>query len=145
LHLLQVSSSYMNPQPAHATSTGKVMLAFAHPSVVQAILSKGLPARTGKTITRPEAFLEELDAIRERSYATNIGELEEGMCAIGAPIRDGKGQVIAAISLGGPVVRVSAERIPEIAQAVIETGNRISQDLGWKPSVARGALSGLGI
>ncbi len=131
-YLLHLSADYITPLPPHCTSTGKVLLAYSTLPVVQSILAKGLVAKTSKTITDPAMLLKELETVRERGYATNLEELEEGLHAVGAPIHDRTGKVIAALSTGGPAVRVSLERLPAIAQAVMETANRISDELGWK-------------
>jgi len=141
-YLLQVTADYIAPMPSHCTSTGKVLLAYSPVPLAQSVLAKGLIAKTSKTISDPALLLKELEEVRQRGYATNLGELEEGLHAVGAPIRDRTGQVIAALSMGGPAVRISPEKLPAIAQAVRETADRISQDLGWKMgSIAADVLS----
>jgi len=131
-YLLQVTADYITPMPPHCTSTGKALLAYSPAPVVQSVLAKGLVAKTSRTITDPAMLLKELEETRQRGYATNLGELEEGLHAVGAAVRDRTGQVIAALSMGGPAVRISPQKLPAIAQAVRETADRISQDLGWK-------------
>lgn len=131
-YLLQVTADYITPMPPYCTSTGKVLLAYSSASLVESVLAKGLVAKTSRTITDPALLLQELEATRQRGYATNLGELEEGLHAVSAPVRDRTGRVIAALSMGGPAVRISPEKLPAIAQAVMETADCISQDLGWK-------------
>jgi DNA-binding IclR family transcriptional regulator len=59
------------------------------------------------------------------------GELEAGFTAVGAPVRNFAGEVVAAISVGGPSLRLPAERLPEVAHLVMASAERISQQLGY--------------
>jgi DNA-binding IclR family transcriptional regulator len=131
-HLVGTAQSIGTRWPAHATSTGKVLLAHAPASA----LPRALPQLTGKTITKPEALRRELAHIRERGYATAVEELELGFTAVGAPVRNQEGEVVAAISLGGPSARLTASRIEEIVGLVREAAERISQRLGYRESDA---------
>jgi IclR family KDG regulon transcriptional repressor len=141
-YLLQVTADYITPMPPHCTSTGKVLLAYSPAPLVQSVLAKGLVAKTRTTITDGAMLLKELEETRQHGYATNLGELEDGLHAVGAPVRDRTGQVIAALSMGGPAARISPEKLPAIAQAVIEAADLISHDLGWKTgSIAANALA----
>ena len=119
------------PLPPHCTSSGKVMLADVEKPRLDHILSRELEACTSKTITDPEALLQELDLIRTQGYATNLEELEDDLVAVGAPIRNVKGQVIAALSAGGPLRRIGLERVPELAESVTQAAQDISIDLGY--------------
>lgn len=112
--------------PAHCTASGKVLLAFLPPEVVEPILNGSLVAYTEKTITLPDRLREELKAVRQRGYAIADEEFEVGIWAISAPIRDLGGKVIAAMSIPFPTNRLKPERIPEIAQVLVETANAVS-------------------
>jgi DNA-binding IclR family transcriptional regulator len=114
--------------PAHCTASGKVLLAFLPPEDVEPVLSAPLEAHTKKTITSPHRLREELEAIRERGYAIADEELEVGIWAISAPIRDIDRKVIAAMSLPVPSNRLDRERIPEITQALLEATSAVSAD-----------------
>jgi IclR family acetate operon transcriptional repressor len=120
--------------PVHATSTGKVLLAYLPDERRQAILKKPLLRLTDKTITDPKVLEEELKAVRRTGYAVATEELEAGYTAVGAALRDHDGRVIAALSLGGPTTRMTPERIPEVASQVTESANRISAWLGFQPT-----------
>jgi DNA-binding IclR family transcriptional regulator len=130
---LATGTHHDRPLPPHCTSTGKVMLAYVAKPRLDQILSRQLEAFTSKTITDPEALLQELDRIRAQGYATNLEELEDDLVAVGAPIRNVRGQVIAAISVGGPMKRIGPERVPKIAESVIQAAQGISADLGYDP------------
>jgi DNA-binding IclR family transcriptional regulator len=112
--------------PAHCTASGKVLLAFLPTEVVEPVLNAPLAVYTEKTITSADQLREELEVVRQRGYALADEELEVGLTAISAPIRDIHGDVIAAMSIPFPKNRLRPERIPEIAQTLIEAANAIS-------------------
>lgn len=116
--------------PAHATSTGKVLLAHrsnghAHPH------QRSLPAFTARTIVDAAALGRELARVRRRGYAVSTEELENGFVAVGAPVHAADGTVVAAISVGGPRTRLTAPRITEGARLVRAAAARISRTLGY--------------
>jgi DNA-binding IclR family transcriptional regulator len=124
--------------PAHATSTGKALLAFLPPAQAQQALGGGrLPASTPKTLTGREALKAEFARIAERGYATAVEELEENFVAVGAPVFDHEGRVAGAISLGGPLARFTPDRIPHLAGLLVEAAGNISRRLGHKGGVKR--------
>jgi IclR family KDG regulon transcriptional repressor len=112
--------------PAHCTASGKVLLAFLPPEVVEPILNGPLAVYTEKTITSADRLREELKVIRQRGYAISNEEFEVGIWAISAPIRDIGGNVIAALSIPCPTNRLREERIPEMAEALLEAANVVS-------------------
>ncbi len=115
--------------PAHASGTGKVLLAFSEdPSRWETL---PLTPVTPHTIVTREALSEALHQIRRRGYGTNLEELELGYVAVAAPVRDRDGRAIAAISIGGSAHRVTEEAIPGLAEMVCQATARISQRLGF--------------
>ena len=117
--------------PLHCVSTGKVLLAYLPEEEIERILAKGLSRRTDKTITDPGRLRKELVKIRQQGYATGLEELEEGLNAVAAPVRNHDGKVIAAVSVSGPSYRVSLENIPKLAKLTIRTAEEISRRLGF--------------
>jgi IclR family acetate operon transcriptional repressor len=113
--------------PLHCTSNGKVLLANL-PEREWRILP--LERRTPRTITDPALLLGQLRRARARGYAYTIEELEVGLNAVAAPVRGPSGEVVAAVSVAGPAYRVTKERIPELARAVVEAGAEISRRMG---------------
>jgi len=111
--------------PAHATSTGKVLLAEG-----AAPLTARLQRFTRHTITTGEQLRRELELVRERGYATAYEELVEGFVAVGAAVRNHEGQVIAAMSVGGPTVRMTRSRLPQLGRLVREAAERVTKRLG---------------
>jgi IclR family KDG regulon transcriptional repressor len=125
-HALTVAARVGRHLPVHCTASGRVLLAFLPPEVVEPILSAPLPAYTEKTITSPARLREELEATRQRGYGLDDEEFEVGIRAVSVPIRDIDGNLIAAMSMLGPSNRLTPERIPEIADALVETANAVS-------------------
>jgi DNA-binding IclR family transcriptional regulator len=117
--------------PAHATSTGKVLLAAARDADPKGFsLKSGLPRLTPKTIRTATALKAELERVSRRGYATAVEELESGYVAVAAPVRDLSGRVVAAVSVGGPSARFTIVRVRELVPQVREAARRISQKLG---------------
>jgi DNA-binding IclR family transcriptional regulator len=125
-HSLTIAARVGRYLPAHCTASGKVLLAFLPPEVVEPLLNGALTAHTEKTITSPDRLREELNAVRQRGYAVADEELEVGIWAMSAPIRDIDGNVIAAMSIPFPINRLQPERVPEIARALMEAANAVS-------------------
>lgn len=122
--------------PAHATSTGKVLLAHLDPSRLETLLREPLAAPTPRTVTSTRSLRRELDASRQRGWALSDGELEAGYVAIGAPVRGADGEVVAALSLGGPERRLAASRHPGLARRVCAAARGVSERLGFRSSHA---------
>ena len=119
--------------PAHCCSEGKALLAFEPSATVESVIAAGLPARTPKTIVKPQRLRDELAQVRGRGYALDDEELEIGLRSAAAPIRDHRGDVIAAVSVAGPVQRVDRKTLHRYGEEAMATGNAISQRLGWRP------------
>lgn len=87
----------------HNSATGKAILSEYPQERVKEIIDQwGLPATTDQTITDEDTLFAELDAIRERGYSINEGELVEGFHAIGAVVTDASDTVVGAVFIGGP-------------------------------------------
>jgi DNA-binding IclR family transcriptional regulator len=117
--------------PLHATSDGKVLLAFLSAAEILEHLAPPLERFTGQTVTDLPEFARLLAQVRERGYATAVDELEDGLTAVAAPVRNADGTVVASISASGPSFRIPAGRIPEIAGSVQIAADEVSRRLGW--------------
>lgn len=131
--------------PAHATSTGKVLLAAEGVEEGRGAGSRHLPAgrlaRLGpNTITSRTALARELEKVRRDGYAVGLEELEPGFVAIGAPVRNAHGRTVAAVSVGGPKARLGGARVRMVAARVRRAADRISQRLG-APQAAAGNMT----
>jgi DNA-binding IclR family transcriptional regulator len=123
--------------PLHATSSGKVLLAWADADTLAAVLKAGLERRTPATITDPAALRAELDRIRERGWACAVEELETGLNTVAAPIRDAGGSVVAALSASGPSYRLGTDSFPEMAKKLQAGAGEISSQLGYYRTVTK--------
>jgi DNA-binding IclR family transcriptional regulator len=114
----------------HATSSGKVLLAFADETLRKSVLSEPLERHTERTVTDPAELRRQLDDAARLGWAATNEELEVGLTAIAAPIRDGSGKVIAAVSVSGPSYRLTAESFKDVAPRLIAGAAEISTRLG---------------
>lgn len=117
--------------PLHATSNGKVLLSGLDDDQLARTLGPDLPAYTDATVTDPDVLRKQLVEVRERGYSTAVDELEVGLTAVAAPIRNAHGDVIAAISVSGPTFRLDEQRLSQVVSAVLAAGREISYRLGW--------------
>jgi DNA-binding IclR family transcriptional regulator len=131
-HLMGTTPSVGTRWPAHATATGKVLLAELGEEELTAVLGETLAPLTPRTLTDPVALRRELLRVRERGYATNVEELEAGYMAVAVPVRAQGGRVVAALSIGGPRLRLGPERLPELAKLLAPAAMRISERLGHR-------------
>ncbi len=116
--------------PLHCTGLGKALLPYSSAELINAICSLPLEPRTAKTITRAEDLQEELVRIRDRGYAIDDVENEEGIRCVGEPIFGYDGSPIAAISIAGPADRVTLKSVadlgPIVASAVLYVSHLLS-------------------
>ena len=118
--------------PLHATSNGKVLLAWATPDQRRTLLPDPLPRFTRRTITSPRRLAQELDDVRTRGYARAVDELEVGLVAVAAPVRSFDGSVVASMSASGPDARLRGERIDVLGRRVRRAADEVSARLGWQ-------------
>ncbi len=129
---LRMHSKVGKRAPMHCTSVGKAILAHLPVDIVQEILErKGLPVHTDKTITDINVFIKELAEVKNKGFALDLQENEYGITCIAVPIFDHLGKVAAAVSISGPTIRMTDERILELQPRMIEIGKNISSRLGF--------------
>jgi DNA-binding IclR family transcriptional regulator len=116
--------------PLHATSNGKVLLSELDQSRLDPII-ESLPAYTANTITTAQELRKELTRVRELGHAVAVDELEPGLTAVAAPIRNVYGDVVASMSVSGPTFRLSGDRIDDLVEKVTEAAIEVSRRLGW--------------
>jgi DNA-binding IclR family transcriptional regulator len=109
--------------PLHATSTGKVLLAFSGPDEVRELLSLPRGGRlqrfTAATITSRAELGEELVRTRERGFSVCRGELEESAWGVSAPVLDVAGRPVAVLSIWGPPERITVERFDGLGDLAV--------------------------
>ncbi|MET7657175.1 IclR family transcriptional regulator, partial [Streptomyces sp. NPDC005486] len=107
--------------PLHATSSGKILLAYLPTKERASLLSSvGMQKVTPRTITAKTKLEKNLAEARERGYAFTLEELEVGLHAMAAPVRDRDGNVIAALSASGPGYRLTEERLHKLSTALLK-------------------------
>jgi DNA-binding IclR family transcriptional regulator len=123
-----------NRGPAYCTGSGKVLLAGLTREEFNRYLSQtNLQRFTTDTITDPIMLSKEIERVRKDGYALDLGERDEGVRCIAAPIKNQEDRVIAALSVSGPSMRVTASFINnELVPLVIGLARRISEQLGWR-------------
>jgi IclR family transcriptional regulator, KDG regulon repressor len=122
--------------PLHAGAGSKVLLAHVPLARVEQTLKQCSFARyTDNTIVDPQKFLAELALVRTQGYSLSVGEITSGILAIAAPICQGQGQVVAAISLSGARERYGPEALPAAIEKVRDAANQISFRLGYLPNL----------
>jgi IclR family transcriptional regulator, acetate operon repressor len=113
--------------PYHCTANGKVLLAFG----AAALAAEPLEQLTPQTIVDPAALERELATVRAHGYAMTIEELEPGLAAVAAPVRESVGgAVLAALSVSGPTIRLTPARLEELGGRLIDHAAGLSARLG---------------
>ncbi|MGZ4344740.1 MAG: IclR family transcriptional regulator [Solirubrobacteraceae bacterium] len=110
----------------HCTANGKVFLAFGRATLSEQPLRRYTP----KTITDPAQLEAELETVRRQGFATTVDELETGLAAVAAPVRGAGGDVVAALSISGPTLRMTPRRIRELEPVLIEEAHSLERRLG---------------
>ncbi|RFU64358.1 IclR family transcriptional regulator [Bacillus sp. V59.32b] len=134
---LRMHSKVGKRAPMHCTSVGKAIIAHLPSSIVIDILDrKGMSVHTEKTITDKAEFLKELARVKQRGYALDLEENETGITCIAVPIFDHLGKAIAAVSVSGPTIRMTEERLKELQTRMIPIGKQISARLGFESRIS---------
>jgi IclR family acetate operon transcriptional repressor len=131
---LKMASRVGSRNPVHSSAVGKVLLSYGPEEAVEVFLQeKGLPRRTANTITDPALFREHMKIVRSQGYAIDDEENEQGIRCLGAPIIDGRGRPVAAISVSGPVFQMTIKFVQEVVKKeVIAAASEISRRLGYR-------------
>jgi len=109
----------------HVGASGKVLLAFSERSVIEELLDDpNWPADANK-----DEFLAALENVREQRYAVSIEEREPGAAAVAAPVLSRTGEIVAALSVSGPVDRFTPEAIERHAQALKHSSDILTKML----------------
>ena len=104
--------------PCHCAATGKALLSWRD-AWRESVLSAPLERRTDRTLTDPAALRADAEATRERGYATEDGELQDGVRAVAAPVFSASGEAVAALGVSGidaPATDDLAARVVGLAQ-----------------------------
>jgi IclR family transcriptional regulator, acetate operon repressor len=125
-HMLGATNWIARELPLHCTAAGKLFLALG----AAALDGRPLEARTAATVVDPERLERELEAVRERGYATLVDELEDGLSAVAAPVRERGGSLVAALTVAGASLRLPPHRLALLGRVTIEQAHAVSTRLG---------------
>ena len=126
-HFIQHVTHLGRPSIGHATSAGKVMLAFTDRP-----LPRGpLRAYTPHTITSARALATEIELVRRQGYAEAVEEREPGLAAVAAPVWSSTGALAAIVALQGPTARFGPAEVHAAVEPLLERAHAISHRLGW--------------
>lgn len=125
-HSVQHVTQLGRPSIAHATSAGKVMLAFTERPLPRAPLH----AYTRRTITDPARLAREIERVRRQGYAEAVDERETGLSAIAAPVFGSAGELAGIVALQGPTTRFGRQELRAALSILLERAAAISAALG---------------
>lgn len=140
IYMEQIKSSYPiqifahigRINPIHCTSSGKLLLAYQDIESIEKILnSNELVKYTSSTIMDTYILKKQLLDIRGLGYCFIENEFIDGIVSIAAPIRDYNKNVIAAVSLVGPIQRINGVKVQQYINKVVEAGKKISLKMGY--------------
>ncbi len=131
-HAIKASFRVGKRAPVSCTALGKAMLAYTNEREVRRRFAGGgsIVPCTEHSVSSLEGLLACLARVRTEGVAIDDEEHQIGVRCVGGPIFDVTGRVIAAISVSGPVSRISSDRLPEICSLVRITSKSISAELG---------------
>jgi DNA-binding IclR family transcriptional regulator len=132
-HAMTISSRIGQEAILHCTGVGKVLLAHMREEDWAQVVSKGLERYTEYTITLECELLEALKRIRECGHGVDDQERELGLRCVAAPIFNARKQAIAAISISGPVSRITREKQGDLSEVIKQATQEISRRLGYRP------------
>ncbi|MCI2418017.1 IclR family transcriptional regulator [Saccharopolyspora sp. K220] len=132
-HPVRMYSRIGRRAPVHCTAVGKALVAD-WPSRQRRQFAQQLsyPQLTANTIDSAERFLAELDRVRVQGYAVDRGEHEDFIHCVGAPIRNHRGEVVAAVSLSVPKVLLDFDGLLGLVDDVLRAAGGVSAELGWQ-------------
>lgn len=122
---------------AHSTfncgSAQRVLLAHLPEERWEEIVSAHVRRMTQYSLVGRDELERDRREIRERGYSVAWEDVTLHACALGAPVRDATGEVVAAVSISGIVQHFSAERLPGLIRRIMQTGEELSKRLGFTP------------
>jgi IclR family transcriptional regulator, acetate operon repressor len=110
----------------HTTAVGKVLVAYGAAELPPGRLRRVAPG----TVVDRAALEAEFERVREDAFATAIDELEPGLTALAAPVHGPTGDVIAALSISGPTLRLTPARVAELRPVLTKEACALSARLG---------------
>ncbi|WP_166652552.1 IclR family transcriptional regulator [Enterovirga rhinocerotis] len=120
----------------HAAATAKAILAFQDEALVSEALAEPLPRLTAHTVTDPARIRDIYAKAREDGFATCVSEIDEGLGALGVPVREPGGRVLYSLGVTGPVQRIMDQRWEERVSAMKEVAGALATTLAAGSAIA---------
>ena len=131
---LRISTTIGSFSPAHATSLGKILLAFS--DNLNLVIPDKLASYTENTITNREKLEAELKKIKSQGYAVDYEEFEIGLICVAVPIFNKKNEVVASLSAAGPANRFKQNELPNYLKKLKRGAEEIQLNIGdFKPNL----------
>ncbi|TPD93971.1 glyoxylate bypass operon transcriptional repressor IclR [Pantoea vagans] len=125
--LMRMSAPIGGKLPMHASGAGKAFLAHLGEEQITALLhQKGLHYYTPKTLMSPQSLKENLEQVRKAGFSLDDEEHALGLRCVAAPIYDEHGEAFAALSISGPIARMTDDRITELGALVIREARQVT-------------------
>jgi DNA-binding IclR family transcriptional regulator len=122
------------PSVAHATATGKIALAYGEVEVP----AGRLRAFTERTIVGRKALAREVERVREQGWAQAVGEREDDLNAVAAPVHGARGDLAAVLGIQGPAARFDENAMARALEPLLTRAAAVSNALGWRPTAKEG-------
>lgn len=126
-----ISTQTGSINPAHATSSGKVLLAYTPESRVDEIFKGDLEAFTEHTLTNPLQLKRELERVRQQGYALSMEEMAAGNYSIAAPVYNFENEVVCAVTIVGPMARLTPQKEERFIRLIVRSAREASERLGY--------------
>lgn len=131
--------SYVQPNiemAPHAAATAKAILAFQDEAIIDKALAEPLPRLTARTVTDPKTVRRTYAKVRREGFATCVSEIDEGLGALGVPVREPGGRVLYSVGVTGPVQRIMGEGLDERIAYLREAAAALSETLAFGSAIA---------
>lgn len=130
-HELVVVPSVGVAVPIYVGASGKTIMAYLPEEERERIIEiTHLKPLNPMGVADPVAYRKILEEIRCKGYATSVGDVTIGACAVAAPVFDSTGRIVAAVSLRAPEIRMPPDRMVQLAPLIVQAARNISMELG---------------
>ena len=135
-HALAVTTRVGQAEPLHCTALGKVLLCdMSRDAVTSLLQASGMAEYTPNTITSAADFVEECTRANRESLGTDDEEFRPGIRCLAAPVRSFSGEVVAALGVSGPTIRLTDSQFAKAGKLVRSAGLELSKKLGYTQGV----------
>lgn len=124
--------------PLHAGSAGRVLLAW-NEKLANGVLAQSLDDFTSRTITTKDDLAEVIEKTRADGYAITVAEREAGASGLSAPVFNSSGEMVGALTISGPTLRMPLEQCREWVEVLVATAERATRLLGGR--IPHGSLN----